>query len=337
MITKTRWEILLAMVGVASFGVAWHEARSAHTTGIAVAAAIERKASLEGRSLRAAEQKTTAERERVQLQIVLDGLQAPRKKTPALPPGVVELIAPAVASAQLEVHKMPWRDIVLEKDPKLQALYLQTEPARLAARYAQFVQARGLVPGQAGKFQDLMMENAERVLDLKLTARTMGLAETDAAIVKLQQQAADQLRTAQTGLLGESGYQQLQQYERAAPVRDFVGTLAGSLAFTETPLSARQAEQLVQIMVTANPGYQNGGNADPPLLGEMFDSLMMAGKTAPVIDSDTVLKQARSILSEAQYSQFEARINGNQNLVQLFNLILKAPGDPMVGFVFGRR
>jgi|SRR5882724_9852609 len=337
MTNKTRWEIALAVIGIAGFVLAWRAAHMAHLTEAAVADVARRKPGLEERILRVIGQRLALERERAELQSALDQLRATPRKRPSLPYGVVEVVPPALAAAQAAVHKLPWRDLVLQKDPKLQALYLRAEPVRVATHYGSFFQLRGLSADEVEKFKGLMLENDERMLDLKVTAGSMSLQESDPALAQLQQQTADRLRAGQIDLLGEQGYQQLQQYERAMPARDFVTTLAGSLAFAESPLNTRQAEQLVQFMVNGDPAYRDGGKADPPALSDQFDDLMMTGKPAPEFDVEAVLKQARGVLNDTQYIQLETRLRANQSLVRLFNLIQRQPGEPMVGFVFGRR
>jgi hypothetical protein len=249
-------------------------------------------------------------------------------------------VGPAEAARNLVMATAPWQDIALQKNPRLQARYLASERTNLALSYGPFFQALGLTPEQADKFKDLMTDHAGKILDLRLIALAQGSGEPEPANAALQQQADDQLRAAQSDLLGEAGYQQLQQYERTLPARDQANALAGALALTSTPLSAAQAEQITQIMANASSGYQNGGKADLPTPGnwEFIGPLMLAHKTIEeTVDWDAVLVQSHSVLSDAQFGVFEAYVTKNQAVVHLFNLMQDSPGDPMAGFAFGRR
>ncbi len=58
-------------------------------------------------------------------------------------------------------------------------------------------------------------------------------------------------------MLGDTAYSKLQNYERTSALRGVARDLAGELYFTDAPLSARQADQLTEI-VDASRGDERG-------------------------------------------------------------------------------
>jgi hypothetical protein len=339
MTPKTITFVAAGVICAGTLVVAWREARSRRADETALVAMTGRRAGLEAQITRAQERNASLERDRKALKAALDDLSAPRKQpTPAFKP--VQLTDPAQAALGAMVAYTPWQDIVLAKNPGLQAKYLKSERTKLAATYGPLWQALGLTSEQTEKFKDIMTDNAGKLLDLKSITQEQGLTESDTAYATLQQQATDQLRAAQVDLLGEAGFRQLQQYERTLPVRSEINTLAGALALTDAPLGDQQAEQLTQIMANASSGYQNGGKADTPVSVNLaiFTSLIRDHKMAEDgIDWSAVRAQARSVLSDAQFALFDAYITKDQSVVRLYNLIQQSSGDPMAGFVFGRR
>ena len=155
----------------------------------------------------------------------------------------------------------PTLGALIQRNPHLQALYLAAQRAHLDQTYGPLFRTIHLSADQIAKFKDIMNDHDGQILDLEATAASQGLPTSDPAIVAFRQQADQQLQAAETILLGDSGYQQLQDYNRSLPVRTLVDNIAGTLAFT-APLSAQQAEQLTQALAEASPSYQTGGNAD---------------------------------------------------------------------------
>jgi hypothetical protein len=233
----------------------------------------------------------------------------------------------------------PWQDLALRNDPALQSQYLASERINLETRYGPLLGQLGLSPEQAAKFNDLLVEHAQDLLQIRLATLPGGTAEPK-MVVPSREVADQRLRAAEAELLGDAGYRQLEQYERLLPVRYEVDALAGSLALTNTPLGPSQANQLLQIMANASDTYQKGGSADTPMPGngEQLTPLMLAHQSIEEhIEWNSVLTQARTVLTPDQFELFSNQIGRNRTVVRLYNLIHDYPGDPMVGFTFGRR
>jgi hypothetical protein len=148
-----------------------------------------------------------------------------------------------------------------EKSPKLQALDLESRKVAIGKSYGPLFQALRLSSDQIAKFEEIMADHEGQLADLDAVAREQGLANTDPAILDLRQKANDDFETAETDVLGASGFQQEREYDRTLPVRTLVSQLAGVVAFTD-PLTAQQADQMTQALASASPPYQSGGAAD---------------------------------------------------------------------------
>lgn len=330
---------LIAMLTIAVAGtVAWSRAGARHGREHLQQALRKKQEDLQLQLRREEQTAAALARERNQLRADLAAMapevsDAPRSHKP------VETYTPAQAEEMLRFFLTPWQDLALGNDPALQSEYLASERINLGLRYGPLLGQLGLGPEQTAKFKDLMAAHTQELLQIRLAALSGG-ADKPNADGSTRDAADERLRAAQAELLGDAGYRQLRQYERLLPVRYEVETLVGSLALTDTPLGSGQAEQLVQIIANASSAYQKGGTADTPMPGngEFLTPLMLAHQSiAENIDWSSVLIQARAVLSPDQFEQFSNQVAKNQTVVRLYNLIHDYPGEPMVGFTFGRR
>ena len=166
--------------------------------------------------------------------------------------------------------------------------------------------------------------------------RGEALDESDPAITKLRDESEERTRAAQRELLGDADYGRLLDYERALPVRDFVDNLTSALVFMDAPLGGAQADRLTQVLADANEAYRQSGNAES--LGPNLDAAIRANLPArEVVDSAKVLEQARPFLSPPQYERLEAELLRLRLVNQVWNVVRQTPGEPIIGFVFGRQ
>ena len=337
---KARSGLLLVAILTIAVGVAstWWRAVARHEREDRKQGLQTQQSSLQARLHRQEEVAIVLARERNQLRAELAGksLATASVTHPRKP---VEIYTPAQAEEMLRYFLTPWQDLALRNDPALRSQYLASERLNLEARYGPLLGQLGLSPEQASRFKDLLAVHAQELLEIRLAALPGGTAEPKADAASLDA-AEKRLRAAESDLLGDAGYRQLQQYERLLPVRYEVDTLAGSLALTDAPLGSGQADQLLQIIANASEAYQKGGRADTPMPGngEQLTPLMLAhASITENIDWNAVLAQARTVLSPVQFELFSNQIGRNQSVVRLYNLIHDYPGDPMVGFTFGRR
>lgn len=311
------------------------QARSAAAAEASLAKLAPRQAELARQLARNQERIAAAAAEQRKLQAMLDGKHS-------APPGAqprqtkVVVLDPKTAAAAEAIGRTRWRDVVLEKNPALQARYLVTLLRDFCAAYGPFLAEIGFSPAQAERFKDIKVAAAENAMDLNSIMRARGLAETDPAVQALRSQSDETMRAAERDLLGEEGYQHLAEFERMAPSREFVSGLAATLVFSGDPITATQASQLTQILAEASETYRNGARAISP--GPNLDEPLRTRQPAhEPIDSAQALARARTVLSPAQYAAFEAEILRTRTIVELFNVIRQAPGDPIEGFtIVGR-
>jgi len=192
------------------------------------------------------------------------------------------------ASAARKAAARPNMATLLASNPKVHALYMRSFRANLTTQFQPLYHTLGFSPAQVEKFEDLMMEREEERMDLQAAAQAQGLAPSDPAMAALQQQQDDQLREAEVGLLGDAGYQQLQQFNRVQPLEGAVTQMVATYVAETSPLTALQREQLVDVLAKASSQYQSGGPAD-----------------VLTIDRPTALAQANQFLAGTQYAALE--------------------------------
>jgi len=324
---KTIRTLLTALVFVAILGFALREVQMTRAATAQLASALGRQGDLQAELRKTEKLLAEASRHRSDLNNRLAMLQAAKKDISSYE-GERRILA--------ELGK-PWREIVLCKDPRLQAMYLQSERTAIPERYAAFVSALGLSPDQAGKLEAAIMADTERNLDIKASAQTQSLDSSNPGVAALLNQSDDELKTALTDLLGADGYSQLQDYQRTLPTREFVNTLAGELAFTDSPLDGQQANLLVGMLSSANSSYQNGGIAVSPRLQD-YNSLMATQSLAQApVAWDSIKSQAQVLLNAAQFSLLNAMMQNNSSTVQLYNMVTQASPAPLLGFSYTRK
>jgi hypothetical protein len=319
--------LLTAAIFVAVFGFALREAELTRRAVVSLTLVIKSQSdmAIEFRSKEA--RLAEATRRSSDLKARLEALQSAKKHAASYGN---ELKVLALAAK-------PWREITLEKDTKLQAMYLEAERIALPSRYAAFVSALGLSQEQAGKFEAEELAAAERTLDIKATAQAQGLLLTDPAIATLLSQSDQELNADLTNLLGADGYSQLQQYDRTLPTRAFVNTLAGELALTGSPLNAQQANVLVGQLSAANSSYQNGGPATSPSSVSYGELMATQSQAQEPIAWDSIKSQVQANLTDSQFALLNSMIQDSQTTVELYNMMQRASDAPMVGFMYTRK
>ncbi len=319
-----------ASLALATF--AFLQARSAGAAETARAKLAPRQGELARQFALNQQRLAAAEAEQSNLQTTLEAKPA-APKTGQTGPAKVLVLDPKMAATAEAIARMPWRDIVLEKNPQLQSRYLTVKRRDLGVAYGPFVAESGLPPDQASRLLDIKLAEAENAMDLNSITRARGLAESDPAVQAMRRQSEETMQAAERDLLGEAGYQRLVEFERTLPARDYVGGIAASLVFSGDPLSPAQASQLTQILAEANETYRNGAQALGPS-PNLDEPMRLRQPGQEPINSTQALAQARAVLSPTQYAALEADLLRYRAIVDLFNVMRQAPGDPIVGFTF---
>ena len=106
---------------------------------------------------------------------------------------------------------------VVGSDSNVAALSLAIFRATLGQKYRQFDRALGLSPKQIGAFENLLTARQEEIIDLNAVALADG-PDARPDVEAIRRQEDDDFRVAQLALLGERGYRQFQEFNRAVPV-----------------------------------------------------------------------------------------------------------------------
>jgi hypothetical protein len=173
--------------------------------------------------------------------------------------------------------------------PQARAMLIEYQTRNMENYYAPFFRAAGMSQAQIDEF---VARTAETHLNSLVLNANGNWSNGQPNL------SPDDIRS----LLGDTAYQQWQDAARAIPAENWVGGLASSVKNGAAPLSADQALQLTQIVVSTNPDYA-------------------AGKTVNLqsVDLESVIEQAKPLMTDAQWQQAQ-----NYLTIQTANQQLRA-------------
>jgi RNA polymerase sigma factor (sigma-70 family) len=191
-------------------------------------------------------------------------------------------------AAQAAAANQPSQIPVRTGRPGLQdgAEFLKTHPEFKQALIASFRSSLTAQYGELYATLGLTLAQIERLQDIEMNATRRGVGAYWMEVggkLSSYQEHQDQLLE----LLGEAGLQQYRDYNKAAPARLLVTQLASAVYFTDTPLTADQAEALKQIV---------------------RDAPRSSRQQMPGLDRvpwDVVMSKAQSILAPAQFAALQ--------------------------------
>jgi hypothetical protein len=139
--------------------------------------------------------------------------------------------------------------------PEFQRLLALQQRGKIDAKYAALFKKLKLTPDDLSRLQTLLTDKQSAFADAMIAAKDQGLSGKDAramasAVARATQKEVD---GSIKSMLGPQRYGQYQNYEKTMPQRETVDQLAQRLSYTNTPLSPRQQEQLVQTLATSKP------------------------------------------------------------------------------------
>ncbi len=215
-------------------------------------ALTERRASLEAKARRAQQAVLSVDTEE-SVSVVTNGFR----------PSVASVQNSQSTPIALSMERAAEPSDPLVNDPALQNLYLAAERANLDSLYTPLYRRLGLSLSQIAAFRDLTMKREEQRMDLADVQQSHELDNRDAALVALRRRVSEDFDAKLLRLLGQSGYQQFNDYDRTLPVLRLVNQFAGAVALEGQPLTAPQADALTLALAEASPPYTDGGTADP--------------------------------------------------------------------------
>jgi predicted component of type VI protein secretion system len=219
--------------------------------------------------------------------------------TPVAKPGTPAAVepAPVEAAPPAEARQRPRNRsnfAALMADPEFaKAMGLQ-QRAALDTRYADLFKQLNLSPAELEKFKDLLVERQTARMDVIAAARESGVNPRDnrEEIRKLTQEAQAEVDANIKAALGETRFDQYQNYETTQPQRTVVAQLDQRLSYTSTPLNSTQSAFLVEALsATNNSSTDQTAGGPAPWNG---------GDRTTI--TDDVIQRAKSVLSPDQFA-----------------------------------
>ncbi|CAM2781379.1 hypothetical protein [Rariglobus hedericola] len=197
-----------------------------------------------------------------------------------------------------------------------QAMSVQ-QRAALDGRYADLFKKLNLSPAQLEKFKDLLIERQTARMDVMTAARESGLnaRENRDELRKMTDEAQSEVDSSIKTALGETAFNQYQNYETTQSQRALVSQLDQRLSYSSTPLNSTQSDFLVSALATSSTASTNdqGGGGGPGNWG--------GGNRATI--SDAVIAQAKSVLTPDQVSAL-TQLQSEQKAQQQIRELMRA-------------
>jgi hypothetical protein len=228
----------------------------------------------------------TAERRQVEQRLAA-AIEAKNRAQTALDAVKQKSVTPAAKSPPTPVRQQGSILAIIRHEPDSEAFYIASQRADLAAKYGPLIRVLKLTPEAAAKFQDAFIRKEEDQMDLAALLRMPGAETNGKALMEFQAKSQAAYEASQRAVLGDAGYQQLQDYERTASTRAMVSAVAGVAAVERAPFTPQQADALVQVIAGASENYRKGYQANHN-----------------EVDWAAVEAQARAILSPEQFVIF---------------------------------
>jgi len=178
----------------------------------------------------------------------LEAQLAAAKKTGVGVPATAAPVAPRAS-----VSGVTWNS------PGYSRAYIEKYRVGLGLRFGPLYRALNLSPEQIEKFEATLTEGQQGVVDVWAEASKQGLATggdsaTATGVARLTSGPLGNMEKGLKELLGETGYENFKQFEKARASRELITSLAGGLYSSETPLTAVQGESLARLWrATAEP------------------------------------------------------------------------------------
>ena len=211
----------------------------------------------------------------------------------------------------------------LMANPEFAKAWNIEQRAQLDNRYAALFKQLNLSPAQLDALKNLLVDRQSSAMDVMATAREQGLdPRTDRdAINKLIASAQSDVDQSIKAALGDTAYQQYQNYSATQSQRAVVSQLETRLSYSATPLTSAQSDFLVQALSTPSTGTDSTAAAGPQGFGGFggFGGRGGGGGGTPI--TDAVIQQAQSVLTPDQVGalkDLQAQQQAQQQIGQLF-------------------
>ena len=231
--------------------------------------------------------------------------------------------ADAAAPARPQRNNNRGNFTALMNNPEAVKAWNLQQRSQLDGRFAALFKQLNLSPVQLENFKNLLVDRQSTAMEIYATARDKGLdpnANRD-EIRKLVTESQGEVDQSIKAALGETGYQQYQNYENTQAQRAVVSQLDQRLSYSATPLTSSQSQFLVQALSVPATGTtavdQNGGGTGGSPWG---------GNRGGVTITDAVIKQAQNVLVPDQVAALK-QIQAEQQAQQKLGQLLRGAGS----------
>ncbi|MDF3058108.1 MAG: hypothetical protein K0R17_2323 [Rariglobus sp.] len=299
---KTYLIVLLAATTITSSLIAWNQARQL--------AALQAKL-LDASSTAATKPKSAP---------VAASFTAPAAPSTTAPAEVEPAPTEDAASQQRQRGNRPNFAALMANPEFAKAMSIQ-QRAALDARYADLFKKLNLSPAELEKFKDLLVERQTARMDVMTAARESGLnpRENRDEINKLVTEAQAEVDTNIKAALGDTRFNQYQNYETTQSQRNLVGQLDQRLSYTSTPLNSTQSDFLVNALATSSAPA-----TDQALPGNWAVPGTGGGGGNRTAITDEVIQQAQSILAPDQLAALK-QLQSEQQAQQKVRELMRPP------------
>lgn len=199
------------------------------------------------------------------------------------------------------------------EDPELRMDMIERQMQRLDRGYADFFKRLNLPPEELDALKTLMAERT--LIRMEAGLRASGATEEDRKAIR--EDFSNQLTLLSddiNNLLGEEDAKKLAHYSNTLEYRGEVKDFERSLSYSDTPLSERQTEGLVNAFAKVdkefeysvdinNRGGRGRGGENQPLTRETVDTYYQEREVYDAL----LLEQASKVLNEAQLASLAAQ------------------------------
>ncbi|HEX3728761.1 MAG TPA: hypothetical protein VHV47_03085 [Opitutaceae bacterium] len=191
------------------------------------------------------------------------------------------------------------------EDPEALRQAVARARATAALRYRALFQALHLPPGQEKRLAEIVEDYELRARDIWEEGNAEGMSTADPALWRLMRPDYEKMKADVTALIGDAGFQQVDEYNRSLVAHDFSSALVSALYYGNTPLTAPQAADLPAAIAKLSPAYQQGHSA--------IDLYTM--------DWSAAYPQLNTILMPPQLAALQAVVSARQAYVKLTPLL----------------
>ncbi len=204
---------------------------------------------------------------------------------------------------------------ILMADPAYQELSVRQYASTLRFRYAALYRKLGWGAELTAQFERLKVKEWEALNEMMAAARTQGVSVVEPNLTQLLKPTNAAIAGELRRLMGDAHYAEYSAHDAAFAARTSVEALAGSLLYSDSPLTQTQAEQLTRIIADATPPTRSTG---------------LVGVTRST-DWETVFDRSRELLLPAQLATLRAlaeKTRATQQLTERAQLLLRSAASP---------